>query len=319
MDSLPMDTSHPAVRDYLSLVRLQVLTPLSLLINVAAVVVCAFVVDPSIARVSRLHPTSITPNASVIGLYLAVVFLGQIGYCLLLLVASKAETKKAVIKGVGFGLVLANIVMALWAVAWVMQWFLVATILQGLLLLLLLYSNIALLIYHPPDSSRPIDTALIHAPLRFFLILPLSILFPLCLFVTLGLTFYPSPDGPQHYSSWYAMTAFAVILGTNLLGLAVVIIRGDIVWCVAATWVAVSIWTAPPKPAPVNVTAIVFTVLLPLGLLVTYIYYQFRSHGRVILPPGNEHPGLYRNDNGSAARQPQEVERGAAEVNEENW
>ena len=30
-------------------------------------------------------------------------------------------------------------------------------------------------------------------------------------------------------------------LGTNLLGLAVVIIRGDIVWCVADTWVAVSI------------------------------------------------------------------------------
>src|SRR5882757_1212047 len=62
-----------------------------------------------------------------------------------------------------------------------MRWFLFATILQGLLLLFLLYSNIALLIYHPPDSSRPIDTALIHAPLRFFLILPLSILLPLCL------------------------------------------------------------------------------------------------------------------------------------------
>jgi hypothetical protein len=50
------------------------------------------------------------------------------------------------------------------------------------------------------------------------------------------------------------MTSFAVVLGTNLLGLAVVIIRGDIVWCVAATWVAVSIWSAPPKPAPVNVS-----------------------------------------------------------------
>jgi hypothetical protein len=72
--------------------------------------------------------------------------------------------------------------------------------------------------------------------------------------VTLGLTFQPSPEGPQNYSSWHAMTSFAVVLGTNLLGLAVVIIRGDIVWCVAATWVAVSIWTATPKPAPVNVS-----------------------------------------------------------------
>lgn len=50
------------------------------------------------------------------------------------------------------------------------------------------------------------------------------------------------------------MPGFGVLLGTNLLGLAVVIIRGDIVWCVAATWVAVSIWTANPKPAPVYVS-----------------------------------------------------------------
>lgn len=73
--------------------------------------------------------------------------------------------------------------------------------------------------------------------------------------VTLGLSFHPTPPGsPRDYSSWHAMPGFGVLLGTNLLGLAVVIIRGDIVWCVAATWVAVSIWTANPKPAPVYVS-----------------------------------------------------------------
>jgi hypothetical protein len=71
-----------------------------------------------------------------------------------------------------------------------MQWFLIATILQGLLLVVLLYSNIALLIYHPPVGSRPLDTALIHAPLRFFLILPLNILFPLCLLLVTCLVIY---------------------------------------------------------------------------------------------------------------------------------
>ena len=50
------------------------------------------------------------------------------------------------------------------------------------------------------------------------------------------------------------MPAFGILLGTNLLGLAVVIVRGDIVWCVAATWIAVSIWSAKPKPAPVYVS-----------------------------------------------------------------
>lgn len=90
--------------------------------------------------------------------------------------------------------------MAFWAIAWVspseehagtpdplqvLRMFLLSTILLGILLLLLVYSNIALLIYHAPTYSRPFDMALIHAPLRFFMILPLSLLFPyslLCVF-----------------------------------------------------------------------------------------------------------------------------------------
>ena len=130
------------------------------------------------------------------------------------------------------------------------------------------------------------------------------------------------------------MSGFGVLLGTNLLGLAVVIVRGDIVWCVAATWIAVSIWTANPKPAPIyvsdqakmsvqkkknstdnKITSILFTVLLPLGLLVTFIYSQIYGRGRVRLQPGNEHPGLYGHD----TEQPQGIERGPAEVNENSW
>ena len=52
MEALPLDMSHPAVREYLSLVRLQVLTPLSLLINIATIAVCAAVVNPSIGTPS---------------------------------------------------------------------------------------------------------------------------------------------------------------------------------------------------------------------------------------------------------------------------
>ncbi|KAF8964772.1 hypothetical protein BDZ97DRAFT_1659723 [Flammula alnicola] len=303
MDELPIDTSHPAVRNYLALVRLQVLTPLSLLINIASVLTCAFVVSPSISQVSRLYPTAITPNSPAIGAYVAVIYAGQIGYCMLLVMAGKPETKKALIKGVGLFLPGANVLMALWAIAWVMQWFLLSTILQGLLLLLLLFSNIALLIYHPPDSSRPLDTALIHAPLRFFLILPFGILFALsllCVSITLNLTYEPTPPRgpPQHYSSWHALPAFGVVLGTNLAGLIVVIVRRDIVWCVAATWIAVSLWTAAPKPAPVYITSIVFTAIHPLALLSSLIYARFYSGSRTrrIVLPGDEsgHPGLYR-------------------------
>jgi hypothetical protein len=123
----------------------------------------------------------------------------QVGHCVLLVLATKQETKAALTKAVGYTLVLSNFVMAVWAITWVrivsflffvayrteilgfqvMEWFLFGTILQGILILLLLYSTVALLVYHPPASSRPFDTALIHAPLRFFFVLPFSLLFPL--------------------------------------------------------------------------------------------------------------------------------------------
>ena len=71
MEDLPLDTNNPRVRDYLALIRhvsgrspkpewsgltkppcaeyrLQVLTPLSLLVNITAVLVCSIAVTPGI-------------------------------------------------------------------------------------------------------------------------------------------------------------------------------------------------------------------------------------------------------------------------------
>lgn len=71
--------------------------------------------------------------------------------------------------------------MAAWAVTWVFKLFIASTVFLGILVVLLVYSNIALLVYHPPTKARPLDTALIHAPMRFFLILPLSLMLPYAL------------------------------------------------------------------------------------------------------------------------------------------
>ncbi|KAG2093305.1 uncharacterized protein F5147DRAFT_720984 [Suillus discolor] len=279
MDSLPLDVSHPAVQDYLSLIRLQVLTPLSLLINIATLVVCSVIVKPSAGTIIKSHPTSISPSPSLISAYVATA------HCSV--VARKPETKTTIVKGVGLSLVFANWLMALWAVCWVLEFFLLSTILLGLLVLCLLYSNIALLTYHPPTSSRPLDTALIHAPLRFFLILPLSLLFPYSLFLTLGL--YYSPSNPDHYGR-FAWPGFGVTFGANLIGLFVILMRRDIVWAVAATWICVSIWTARPKPALVYITVIVFTVLHPLALIGTLLYRRLtKREGRIALPTDEEH------------------------------
>ncbi|KAF8902568.1 hypothetical protein CPB84DRAFT_1775703 [Gymnopilus junonius] len=299
MDVLPVDFSNPAVKFYIALVRLQVLTPLSLLINVATVLF------------SRLHPTSLTPNFHAISAYVGLIWLAQLGYCVLL---------KAMVNAVGFGLVLPICLWHFGAVAFVMQWFIISTILQGLLLLVLLFSNIVLLIYHQPDSSRPLDTALIHAPLRFFLMLPLNVLFTLSLFISLGLSYTPTPPGPpKNPDDYHSMIAFGVLMGTNLLSLLVIVIRRDIVCCVASTWLAVSLWTAVPKPASVYITSIIFTVLHPLSLTVAICYRQcFTQTNRIALVgderalPANatehrEHPTV------------PDIERGPREVDDENW
>lgn len=88
--------------------RLQVLTPLSLLINLTVVVVCAIVADPTIGRskfsfqlnlltrigdIIRMHPTSISPRPVIIAVYVLAIYAGQLGYCLLLVLARKEETK----------------------------------------------------------------------------------------------------------------------------------------------------------------------------------------------------------------------------------
>jgi branched-subunit amino acid ABC-type transport system permease component len=43
----------------------------------------------------------------------------QIGYCVLLVLATKPETKKTLVKAVGLSLVLSNFLMAVWAITWV--------------------------------------------------------------------------------------------------------------------------------------------------------------------------------------------------------
>jgi len=181
--------------------------------------------------------------------------------------------QKALVKGVGLSLVFAN-----WAMAriQVLSMFLTSTILLGILLILLIYSNIALLVYHAPTYSRPFDMALVHAPLRFFMVLPLSLLFPYSLFITLGLTMASSR------SAW---AGFAVVMSTNVLSLIVILLRRDIIWAIAATWICISIWTAAQKPAPVFVPVVLFTVLHPIALISVLVYDHFaRRQGHIALP-----------------------------------
>jgi hypothetical protein len=43
------------------------------------------------------------------------------------------------------------------------------------------------------------------------------------------------------------------VLGTNLVGLAIVVFRRDVVWTVGATWLNAALFSQRPKPVPVYV------------------------------------------------------------------
>ena len=75
---LPLDFSHPAVREYVNLIRLQVLTPLSTLVSVAAVLATEFIVHPSLSEIVNIWPTSISPRTSLVAFYLLALFGGQV-------------------------------------------------------------------------------------------------------------------------------------------------------------------------------------------------------------------------------------------------
>ncbi|KAI0299419.1 hypothetical protein B0F90DRAFT_1631259 [Multifurca ochricompacta] len=285
---LPIDFSNPVIRDYMSLVRLQVLTPLSLLINITITLICSLVLHPSLGDVTRLHPASISPSVPAIAAYIFMIYLGQVGYCILLVAARRPETKSTIVKGVGLALVFANWVMAGSAIAWVFEAFLKSTIFLGILTLLLIYSNVVLIVYHAPTWTRPLDVVFIHAPVRLFLILALSLLFPYSLFVTLGHAWDPAYPGHYERKQW---GGFAYVLAVNLAGLFIIALCHDWVWCLGATWMCVSIWMKEPKPLSIYIIVIIFTVLHPVTLIVVTITKRLtrkRQEGHIRLPSDEE-------------------------------
>ncbi|EMD37014.1 hypothetical protein CERSUDRAFT_114912 [Gelatoporia subvermispora B] len=280
MDSSPLDTSLPAVREYVALVRLQVLTPLSLLLALASFLVCAFVLRPSLADLVHLYPSVLAPNKRVVGVYLALLFVAQIGLCVLLVVARDPHTKH-LLRATAPPLIAANILAALWAPAFALQSFVPAAALQGTLLVALVFALGAGWVSGP--GSWP-ARLFVHAPIRAFFFAPLYIGFPYCLFVALGWTW--SPGEPQHFRN-HAYAGAAVVLGVNILALVVIVWRHDLVGCVCASWLCAALWSVDPKAAEVWIPAAVFTALRPLALLAAWLWRRIRPRRRqpIALPP----------------------------------
>ncbi|KAG8750510.1 hypothetical protein FRC14_000441 [Serendipita sp. 396] len=92
--NLPIDFSHPSVKEYVALIRLQVLTPLSTLVQIATILATEFIISPSLSKIIKeYHHTSITPSTSFLGIFLVILWGLQIGYCFLLVIAWSEDTK----------------------------------------------------------------------------------------------------------------------------------------------------------------------------------------------------------------------------------
>jgi hypothetical protein len=76
-----------------ALVRLQVLTPLSILVFLASALVAAFAITPSLGTISDDYLTILTPRKILVAAYVLVLVVLQIGYCVLLAAARKEATR----------------------------------------------------------------------------------------------------------------------------------------------------------------------------------------------------------------------------------
>lgn len=90
----PEHTSEaPSTMNQGHMTKVQALTPLSVLVTLAALTVCAVAINPGLGQVSQEHGTYLTPNASLVLFFWAVMFLLQVGFALLVVLSQKEFTK----------------------------------------------------------------------------------------------------------------------------------------------------------------------------------------------------------------------------------
>lgn len=130
-------------------------------------------------------------------------------------------------------------------------------------------------------------------------------------FISVELGYTWEPGKPNQYAN-HQWAGFAVLLLVNLLGLIVIVVRKDIVWCVAAVWIDIAIWSAKPKPSTVFSVAIAFTAIHPIALIIAATWKKLKKEdeGRIRLPSDDgvangDHPHRRQQ---VATRPPREVD-----------
>ncbi|KAG8822164.1 hypothetical protein FRC19_006598 [Serendipita sp. 401] len=193
---------------------------------------------------------------------------------------------KALVHGTGMSFVIANWVMAAYAVAFSTQNFIPAIILIGLVVLILIFVNLRLVIYYPAAWTRPFDYILLHAPARLFLLVTATLFLPLTAFIADGHDW----TLPRHDLD-YPWEGFAAVAVSGVLATIIAGWRRDLVWSAGTVWLLWCIGGLKPKSTPVMIAVIVFSILIPLTFMASLILHMIygRNEGRVRLE-GEETP-----------------------------
>jgi len=212
--SAAMPTQAQIDAEHKALVRVQVATPLSVLVALAAVVITTVIIRPGMDEISNRHVNYLTPSSSFLLSYWALVFLLQVGYCILIVVSRKQETKKLVLNGVGLRLALVNFGLALWSVFWVLdkRWsFLAGEVILAINAFLLIITVGILNFKFHPDIKHPLDWLFVHVPIKLFLVVLLQIDLWQQLGIIVG---WDIPSGPKADSAGPGLwPSFGIITG----------------------------------------------------------------------------------------------------------
>ncbi|WRT66802.1 uncharacterized protein IL334_003765 [Kwoniella shivajii] len=277
-------------RESMKLVRLQIAIPISVLVAMGANIVCALAIKPGLSGINALFPTLLSPNATMVGIYWAVLYLLQVGFCLVLLLVRKDVTKETLINGVGLRFAISNWLQAIWAVFFTLQFFWGAEIVLILNAIILISIHFTLL-YYPVTLRRPIDAIFIHAPMTMFL----AILFELDWlhngFVALG-WFIKTETAREKYT-WQAVAAVAAV---NVITAVWAGVKRLYLLTAASLYLLFTLLfssprsnptlptTALPKPTPLLVTLIICLVLHPIALVAGVAWQRTREReGRIRL------------------------------------
>ncbi len=293
-----------------SLTRMQILTPLSVLLQMGVMILCGSkLIKPNLQQVSRRHPTYLSVQDSFVLFYWAILYVLLIGFSVFLLLSRTPETKKALVHGVGTRLALSNYLMVLWAVFWILDrppTFILGTATLGVIALLLLFNALVLAVRYPPSAKHPLDWLFIHVPIKMFLVITLQYDLWQQLFMALGYDFGSGGHDALVQGLW---PAFGIVAGLGVFSALWIFATADLTWTAAGIYLNIGLlWhkhfsliggrdDGEPRPAPLT-AAIILSISLQAVALVAGVAWRrikARQEGRIALPLSpEEEAAVYR-------------------------